>query len=117
LTAKVIDDGENIKDALFRELSEEIGTSNIEIITEYPYWICYDFPDTVAQKMYPFDGQKQRYFLVRLKDISSININTEKPEFSEYKFVPIKDIFSYTSNFKKAIYKKVITFFIRNGYL
>ena len=41
------------------ELEEEIGTKDIEIIAEYPTWVSYLFPPVIAQKMYPYDGQKQ----------------------------------------------------------
>ena len=88
-----IDDGESIKEALFRELEEEIGTRDVEIIAEYPTWVSYEFPPIIAQKMYPYDGQKQKYYLVKLKKGAKININTETPEFSEYKFVSSKEIY------------------------
>ena len=57
-----IDEGENTKEALLRELEEEIGTKDIEIIAEYPTWVSYLFPPVIAQKMYPYDGQKQKYY-------------------------------------------------------
>lgn len=112
-----IDEDETPKDALFRELKEEIGTDKIEIIAEYPEWIGYDFPDTVADKMYPYDGQIQRYFLVRLKDDSAVNINTKHPEFSQYRFVKYKNIFDYVTFFKRPIYKQVLEYFKKQGYL
>lgn len=37
-----IDKGESVKNALFRELKEEIGTDEVEIIAEYPEWLSYD---------------------------------------------------------------------------
>ena len=58
-----IDEGETPREALYRELEEEIGTGEVEIIAEYPEWLQYDFPQKIAQKMYPFDGQSQKYFL------------------------------------------------------
>ena len=57
-----IDEGENPKEALLRELKEEIGTDQVEIVAEYPEWVSYDFPKTIARKMYPYDGQRQKYF-------------------------------------------------------
>ena len=45
-----IDEGETPKIALFRELEEEIGTNNVEIIAEFPGWVSYDFPSGVAKK-------------------------------------------------------------------
>ena len=55
-----IDEGESAEDALYRELEEEIGTREIEIIAEYPQWVSYDFPPAIAKKMYPYDGQIQK---------------------------------------------------------
>ena len=95
-----IDDGESIKEALFRELEEEIGTRDVEIIAEYPTWVSYEFPPIIAQKMYPYDGQKQKYYLVKLKKGAKININTETPEFSEYKFVSSKEIYETCKELK-----------------
>ncbi|RBQ29948.1 RNA pyrophosphohydrolase [Aliarcobacter vitoriensis] len=112
-----IDDGETTKEALFRELEEEIGTKDVEIIAEYPNWVSYEFPPTIAQKMYPFDGQKQKYYLVKLKKGAKIDINTEIPEFSEYKFVPTKDIYEYITFFKRTVYKQVLRYFKQEGYI
>lgn len=112
-----VDEHETPRDALLRELKEEIGTDSVDIIAEYPGWISYDFPDTVAKKMYPYDGQKQRYFLVRLKDEANISLETKVPEFSRYRFVDLKGIIDVVSHFKRPIYKKVLAHFKKTGYL
>ena len=112
-----IDDDEDIKEALFRELEEEIGTKEVEIVAEHPEWISYDFPGNIAQKMYPFDGQKQKYFLVRLKNDANINLATAVPEFSRHRFVAVKEVLKHVSYFKRPIYKKVIAHFKQSGYL
>ena len=112
-----IDDGESIKEALFRELEEEIGTRDVEIIAEYPTWVSYEFPPIIAQKMYPYDGQKQKYYLVKLKKGAKININTETPEFSEYKFVSSKEIYEHITFFKRTVYKQVLKHFRQEGYI
>ena len=112
-----IDEGESPREALLRELKEEIGTDEVEIIAEMPEWLSYDFPKMIAQKMYPYDGQTQKYFLVRLKPDAKINLNTEIPEFRDYKFVSLNEIFNYVKSFKRPVYKKVIDYFKKNGYL
>ncbi len=112
-----IDEGESANEALFRELEEEIGTGDIEIIAEYPEWVSYDFPPAIAKKMYPFDGQIQKYYLVKLKKGAKININTEIPEFSEYKFVATKNIYDYITFFKRTVYKQVLKYFKKEGYI
>ncbi len=112
-----IDEGESPKEALLRELKEEIGTDEVEIIAQMPEWLKYDFPKKIAKKMYPFDGQTQKYFLVKLKPGAKINLNTEIPEFREYKFVSKDDIFKYVKSFKRPVYKVVLDYFTKEGYL
>lgn len=96
-----IDEGEEIQEALFRELKEEIGTDSVEVIAEFPEWISYDFPPKIAQSMKPFVGQKQRYFLVKLKEDAVINIQTQHPEFCDYKFVSVDEALSMSAKFQK----------------
>ena len=112
-----IDEGEEVKEALFRELEEEIGTDEVEIVAEYPEWISYDFPSKIAKNMKPWIGQKQRYFLVKLKESAKINIETEHPEFSDYKFVGIDDVLGHSASFKQDVYESVITYFKKEGLL
>jgi len=112
-----IDEGEEVKEALFRELEEEIGTDEVEIVAEYPEWISYEFPSKIAKNMKPWIGQKQRYFLVKLKESAKINIETEHPEFSDYKFVGIDDVLGHSASFKQDVYESVITYFKKEGLL
>ena len=112
-----IDEGETPKAALLRELEEEIGTDDVSVVAEYPEWITYDFPEAVQEKMKPFIGQSQRYFLVRLKPSAKINLETEHPEFTQYKFEGLSTLFSTVSHFKRPIYKQVVKYFQKEGYL
>jgi len=112
-----IDGDETPKEALFRELKEEIGTDEVEIIAEYPGWVSYDFPPSVAKNMAPFDGQTQKYYLVKLKKGAVVNIDTEIPEFSEYKFVKRARLNEYITFFKRTVYKKVLKYFKQEGYI
>lgn len=112
-----IDGKETPKEAILRELYEEIGTNRVEILSEYPEWLSYDFPNGVAKKMYPYDGQNQKYFLVRLKGDAKIDINTKHPEFDDYKFVNLDEVFSEVNHFKKPIYHKVLKYFKDEGYI
>ena len=111
-----IDEGETPQDALYRELLEEIGCNDVEILAEFPEWITYDFPKTTRGKCYPFDGQTQKYFLVRLKEDAKIDLNAfEIPEFKEYEFVAHEELFKKVTYFKRKVYKRVIDYFEKEG--
>jgi putative (di)nucleoside polyphosphate hydrolase len=108
-----IDYGESEKDAFFREMKEEIGTNDVTIIDFYPEWVTYDFP---SHKKGRYKGQKQKFFLAKLNENSVINIKTQIPEFKDYKFVEIEDVFEHTTKFKYPSYKKVIDHFKEKGH-
>ena len=112
-----IDEGETPEVALFRELEEEIGTNDIEVIASLDEWISYDFPKKIAKKMQPYCGQRQKYFLVKLSKDAKINLDTEHPEFIEYKFVALEKLFEMTPNFKNDVYKKAVKEFVKKGHL
>ncbi len=112
-----IDEGEEVYEALFRELEEEIGTDKVDVIAEYPEWISYDFPPKIAKNMKPYSGQKQKYFLVKLKKSAKINIQTKHPEFSDYKFVGVDEALATSASFKKDVYEIAINYFKNEGLL
>ena len=112
-----IDKGEKPKEAMYRELKEEIGTKKVELIAKYPEWIEYDFPKGSKKRMNPYAGQKQRYYLVRLKKSAKVNIDTKHPEFSRYKFIKLEKLFKKVTHFKAPIYKEVLEYFKAEGYL
>lgn len=112
-----IDEGETPEQALIRELLEEIGCGDVDILGEYPEWISYDFPKvTMSKKLYNFDGQTQKYFLVRLKKHAKINLQAyEIPEFKEYEFVCYEDLLKKATYFKRSVYRRVIDYFMKEG--
>jgi putative (di)nucleoside polyphosphate hydrolase len=113
-----IDAGETPREALMRELLEEIGTNAVEILGEYPEWIQYDFPEAKTTKVYPFKGQRQRYFLVRLKPEARVDLFAfDTPEFEEYRRVDADELFKRIAYFKRPSYRRVIDYFRKKGML
>lgn len=111
-----IDAGETPKLALERELKEEIGTNDIEILLEYPEWISYDFPKYVLnKKANKFAGQSQKYFLVKLNKEAHIDLYKYDKEFNAYKFVNSDEVLDFINHFKRETYKKVLEYFKKEG--
>lgn len=106
-----IDDGENPQEAAFRELMEEVGTANAEVVASLDEWLYYDLPDELKGKMWggKYLGQRQRWFAMRfLGEDSEINIQTEEPEFQEWKWIEREQLPDLIVEFKRELYKKVL---------
>jgi len=102
-----LDAGEDEDTAMFRELKEETGISNIEIISKSKKYFYYNLPYRLQKKFWggKYLGQKQKWYLARyLGDDSAININTELAEFSEWKWIPKEELIKVIVSFKKKLY-------------
>lgn len=111
-----IDDGENEDFAMYRELLEETGIKkdSVKFIKKSCQYYYYNLPYKLQKKFWggKFLGQKQRWYLLEfVGDSSKININTEDPEFSDWKWVTKNDAIGYIVNFKQNLYKDVIAEF------
>ena len=63
-----VNDNEDIIDALYRELQEEVGLSksDVSVIASTKYWLRYKIPVRMRRQTDPlFIGQKQKWFLLR----------------------------------------------------
>lgn len=110
-----IDGDETIEQATFRELYEEIGTNTIEILKIGEHKIKYDLPNEMRQRLWNgmYKGQEQTWVAARfLGTDADININNhEPPEFSAWKWIPLKETVDWIVPFKRDTYKQVIAMF------
>jgi putative (di)nucleoside polyphosphate hydrolase len=109
-----IDSGENPLEAAKREMLEEIGTNNAELICEFDEWLTYDLPDHLIGKIWKgrYRGQKQRWFLFRFTGLDKdINIATEHPEFSTWKWTDTATLVEEIVPFKRDLYTIVVNRF------
>ncbi len=106
-----IDAGEDPRTACMRELHEEIGTDHATILAESAEWYAYDLPDHLVPKIWKgqYRGQEQKWFALRFDGAdSSINIETEHPEFCEWKWVPIDSLPDLIVPFKRDLYAALV---------
>ncbi len=106
-----VDNGENFLDAAYRELEEETGIKkNVELIQEIEGTMTYELPGHLLGVVWKgkFKGQKQKWFLMRYDgNNSDINIETENPEFLDWKWIDLNMITDVVVDFKLHIYKEL----------
>jgi len=105
-----IDPGETPRDAAFRELLEETGTNDAEIIAESGRWRSYDFPAELQVKVWngKYRGQTQKWFALRfLGQDSDININGAEPEFGSWCWSSLDDLPRQIVGFKRELYVEI----------
>jgi 8-oxo-dGTP pyrophosphatase MutT (NUDIX family) len=106
-----IDEGEEPRAAALRELREEIGTDNVEVLAESRGWLRYDLPPDVVGKAWGgrWRGQQQKWFAMRfLGTDAEIDIATEHPEFSAWRWVPASRLPELIVSFKQQLYLEVL---------
>ncbi|MBO0332408.1 RNA pyrophosphohydrolase [Sneathiella sp. CAU 1612] len=111
-----IDPGEDPLKAAFRELEEEIGTRNVELIHALDEWLNYDLPESLIGKVWKgkYRGQTQKWFLFRyLGRDKDINIKTHHPEFSEWKWAEFSELPNLIVPFKRDLYETILQKFSR----
>lgn len=105
-----IDDGEEPRNAMMRELAEEIGSNHAEILAESRDWLTYDLPPELLGVAWKgkYRGQKQKWYAARfLGDDSAIRIDGPHPEFSAWRWVPFDQLTRLIVPFKRALYEQI----------
>ena len=110
-----IDEGENPIQAGYRELEEETSIRSVFFIAEYPKWINYDVPTSLADDLWSgkFRGQTQKWLLFHFKgNDSEINVNTNNPEFKNWSWMDPEELSSKAIYFKKKVYCSINQVFL-----
>ena len=107
-----IDDNENPKEAVWREMLEEIGTNKAKLIKISNQWINYDIPSETLKTLpwgHKYIGQRQKWFAFEfLGEDEDINVGTDNPEFSEWKWAEMNSIVGNIVPFKRNVYSIIL---------
>ncbi|MCL4113119.1 UNVERIFIED_CONTAM: hypothetical protein GTU68_044213 [Idotea baltica] len=108
--------GESPLQSMYRELHEEIGLRphDVEVIGSTRNWIKYNIPDNLVRNKEPICiGQKQKWFLLRLKTVErNIDLEaTDSPEFDNWRWVNYWYPINHVVNFKQEVYREALTYF------
>ena len=123
--------GESPEQAMYRELTEEIGLHpyHVEIIGRTRDWLRYDVPDQWIRRDWRgnYKGQKQIWYLLRLlgRDCDVSLRTSVRPEFDAWRWNQYWVELESVVEFKRQVYKQALTElarllnrppFGRNGY-
>jgi putative (di)nucleoside polyphosphate hydrolase len=112
-----LDEGEDPRLAVLRELAEEIGTDRARIIAEHPRWLTYDLPPELIGIALGgrYRGQRQKWFALRfLGSDADIRLDADPhPEFDAWRWVPLDDLPALAVAFKRPIYEELAREFAR----
>lgn len=109
-----IDAGEAPEDAVLREMEEEIGTRNCEILARCRDWLTYDLPADLVGKVWKgrYRGQRQLWYAARFLGVDDeIDLATHHPEFEAWKWVAMEALPDLIVPFKRELYRQIVAEF------
>lgn len=109
-----IDEGEDPLTAARRELYEETGVQAARLLAESRNWLEYDLPVELVPVIWGgrFRGQRQKWFAMQLEGSDrEIDIATEHPEFSEWRWAEMHELTELIVPFKRDLYARLVAEF------
>ena len=101
-----IDEKENPKEAVWREMMEEIGTNKAKLIKESDQWINYDIPSETLKTLpwgHKYKGQTQKWFAFQFTgEENDINVVLLNKQDSSYLMFGSIELYVNEEQLKKA---------------
>jgi putative (di)nucleoside polyphosphate hydrolase len=115
-----IDDDENPRDAVMRELWEETGVTGATYLAEID-WMTYEFPSydgPPTHRLAGFRGQRQKWFALRFTgrddDIDPLATRNGQPaEFDQWRWERLDRVADLVVPFRREVYRRVAENFSR----
>ena len=106
-----VNKNEDLVKAMKRELNEETSIKNIKILKEIQNMYQYELPKNLVGIIWKgkFRGQRQKWFITKFlgKD-DEINLETQHPEFIDWKWIDPQDLPGVIVDFKKELYLNLL---------
>jgi putative (di)nucleoside polyphosphate hydrolase len=109
-----IDENEDPRNAVMRELWEETGVVNADYLGETE-WLAYDFPPFAgpsSHRLAKFRGQRQKWFALRFTGAEDeidpmTSRNGQEPEFDQWRWERLELVADLVVPFRREIYRAV----------
>jgi putative (di)nucleoside polyphosphate hydrolase len=113
-----IDEEENPRDAVMRELWEETGVTAADYLGETD-WLSYEFPPyhgPSSHRLAKFRGQRQKWFAMRFTgsdaEIDPLRSrNGQPPEFDQWRWEDLDLVADLVVPFRRDVYRAVALHF------
>lgn len=113
-----IDDGEDPRQAVMRELWEETGAVSADYLGETD-WMTYEFPShpvPETHRLARFRGQRQKWFALRFTgrddEIDPLTPRNDQPaEFDQWRWERLDRVADLVVPFRRDVYRAVATRF------
>jgi putative (di)nucleoside polyphosphate hydrolase len=105
------EEGLTREENVIKELTEELGAlpQHFSIMQQLKATHCYDFRNPPAYAVGKFRGQQQSFWLVRFTGTDNdIQLDRYHPEFSAYKWIPLKELLDHADPVRIAGYEAAL---------
>jgi len=108
-----IDKGETAEQAALRELEEEVGTASAKVIAVAPNTISYDWPaNKIGGRRKKWRGQCITLVALQFNGHDrDINLETDHPEFRNWKWIALEMLPRVITPFKRPVYEYAVSQF------